>query len=122
MRLVFESHDDVLKLTGVSARLVEPVGGEPAALIVSSMIVSNKSREPIQTSVEDVHIPLTTEWFKAISAENPGRDDRVILTLEKARPSNNVDGSLMDILSNAGNSLYEIKDMRVQPKSVIIFG
>ncbi len=122
MRLVFESHDDVLKLTGVSARLVEPEGDEPAALIVSSMIVSNESRKAILTSSDDIRIPLTTEWYKALAAKEPARDDRVILTLEKAKPSNGVDGSLMDILSEAGNSLYEIKDMRVQPKSVSIFG
>ena len=121
MGLVFESHDEILKLTGVPVRLVEPRGDESGALIVNSLIVSNEHRKVIATE-PNIKIPLSEHWYNALAANEPGKDDRVILTLSKAVPHNEVDQSLMDILSHSGNSLYEINDVYVQPKSVLIMG
>lgn len=120
MGLVFESHEETLRLTGVPVQLVAPAGDESGALICNSLIVSN-DRKVIATE-SNIKIPLTDEWYKALAAEKPGQDDRVILSLSRAKPSNEVDSSLIDILLQTGNSLYQIDDIRVQPKSVLIIG
>lgn len=121
MGLVFESHDEILKLTAVPVGLVEPRGEECGALIVNAMIVSNENKKIISTE-PNIKIPLTEEWYKAIAAKEPGQDDRIIMTLSKAIPNNEVDQSLMEILAGTGNSLYEIDDVYVQPKNVLIMG
>ena len=121
MGLVFESHDEILKLTGVPVGLVKPRGEECGALIVNSLIVSNEHRKVITTE-PNIKIPLSEHWYNALAANEPGQDDRVILTLSKATPHNEVDKSLIDILSHSGNSLYEIDDVYVQPKNVLIMG
>jgi hypothetical protein len=120
MGLVFESHEEKLRLTGVPVRLVAPAGDESGALICNSLIVSN-DRKIIATE-SNIKIPLTEQWYKALATKEPGRDDRVILSLSKSAPSNEVDRTLFAILSQTGNSLYDIDHIEVQPKSVLILG
>ena len=121
MGLVFESHDETLMLTGIPVAFVRPTDIEPGALIVDFMIVSNPNRLLVCSEYK-MKIPLPAGWYKKLSERKIETNDRVIINLVRSTAENEVDRTLFEMLSQTGNSLYEIRDARVQSKPVLIEG
>ncbi len=122
MGLVFESHDETLMLTGVPVAFVRPTDIEPGALIVDFMIVSNPSRLVVCSEYK-MKIPLPSQWYKKLSERKIETNDRLVMNLVRCSAAENeVDRALFEMLSQSGNSLYEIRDARVQSKPVLIEG
>ncbi len=120
MGLLFQSHDDRLRLTGVPVRFYEGHESKQAGLVVNFMTVSNAEGQVIGTGYE-AEIPLSAEWRKLIQSAKFGANDQMVLELEKIEPSNSVDRHLMQVLAGEGRSLYDIKAFRTEPNPMAAY-
>lgn len=120
MGLLFQSHDDRLKLTGVPVRFYEGNATKQAGLVVNFLTVSNAEGKVIGSGYE-TEIPLSAEWRKLIQGTKFGSNDQMVLELEKIEPNNNVDRHLIQALAGEGRSLYDIKAFRTEPNPMAAY-